>query len=268
MPRWAVTSLLFVVGTALPGCPQLLTDRFGTLALVSGADAGGGRCARAECGEATLPDPNPDVQPGDAETEPVDPFTPELVDPGVMGRHDAGTFVRGPDASSAPACWTVQLSDKTQATSGNCLGIYGWNDVVVDEGSSTTLELSYRSGQACLEGTIAASGWGAVYNFTFADTASWNAAALGVTGFELRVVGPLPPAELEFIYTDGRGDFCRRIAPVATTVVPFDATHPDCATSPAQEVPDANALSFIRLHMPVASSARNVDFCLQLRAVP
>jgi hypothetical protein len=185
---------------------------------------------------------------------------------------DAGT-AESPETgapSAVPACWVVQLNDTTHIASNNCLGIHGWNDVEIDPdsaGSSNTL--TYQNGDVCFAGTIAPGGWGSVYSLTFADQSDWNAANLGVSGFELKMAGPILPAELDLKYTaSGNDDYCRTITPASTVTIPFASAHPNCSTNASSGAPDPTRLTYLRLVWPPASSAYDFDFCLELRAIP
>jgi hypothetical protein len=169
--------------------------------------------------------------------------------------------------AAVPSCWTVVLNDSTQIADNNCLDIHGWNSAVVDEeDGDTSVTVSYREGQVCLTGQLDSEGWGMVYNFTFADDATWNAESRGVSGIELDVSGPTPLPEVEVIYTvNGNQDFCHILEPFVTTSVPFSSAHPNCATSATGATPNVTALTHLRLHFPVGDTNRPYDFCLGIR---
>lgn len=177
---------------------------------------------------------------------------------GASGASGAG------GSSSTPACWVISLNEEQQAI--DCLGIDGWNDIEVNSPSSVAM--TYEDGKACFDGTIATSGWGAVYNFAFNanENDPWNAASRGVGGFELLISGSLPPPRIDFKYTDDDGDCCRTIAPVTTVELPFTSTHPGCVAT--GRTPDPTQLKVIRLAMTPRQAAYDIDFCVQLRATP
>jgi hypothetical protein len=186
---------------------------------------------------------------------------------GASGASGAG------GASSSPECWTIALNDSTHSDTSNCLGIEGWNAITVDtQAPPTVVDVSYENGKVCFDGTITSNKWGAVYNFTFAPgdgENSWNAETHGVGGFELGVSGPVLPPKIEFKYTDsGSDDCCRVIQPVSTVEIPFESTHPGCDTTTSTATPDTARLTHIRLAMPPAQAAYEIDFCVQLRAIP
>jgi hypothetical protein len=174
------------------------------------------------------------------------------------------------DASAGPDCWVVVLNDSTHIVDNNCLGVYGWNAVETDPDTDSEVTLSYENGGVCFAGTIVAEddSWGAVYNLTLADGANWNAETLGVGGFQLEASGASLPPRAEVIYTSSGSDYCRAITPAAAVSVPFDTTHPGCDTGTGLPVPNAAAVSFLRLHLPTAADDYALDFCLRVRAVP
>jgi hypothetical protein len=254
-----------------------LDDEFETSAFFSARDAGELACVGDECGtgdaDASSTVPNPTGGSGG---------TSSSVSTGGTGndRNDASLdtppadagMTEGPDTgatSEGPACWVVQLNDTTHIASNNCLGIHGWNDVETDPDSAgSSLTLTYQNGDVCFAGTTAPDGWG-VYSLTFANQSDWNAANLGVNGFELEMAGPLLPAELDLVYTvSGNDDYCRTITPAPTVTIPFASAHPDCSTNASSGAPDPTRLTHLRLVWPPAASAYSFDFCLELRAVP
>jgi len=140
------------------------------------------------------------------------------------------------------------------------------------------VNLTYQDGRACFDGTIAATGWGAVYNFAFAgggipsDGDVWNATNVGVTGFELTTTGAsLPPSfGLVFSVNNGAGfrDYCHGIGTGVVSVPFSDAVREDCANTPdTGNLSDLTQLEFLRLSFPITGSSYPVDFCLQLRAL-
>jgi hypothetical protein len=187
----------------------------------------------------------------------------------------AGSSAGSAGASNTPACWTFTLADTLLTEADACLGIAGWNEVERDPMTpATTVDQSYVDGQVCFEGTVAGTGWGAVYNFSFIERdgqgLSWNADEQGVGGFELEFSGAQRPSRLEIKYSDIERDACRVLSPVVSVQVPFESTHPNCATNPTSTgVPDVTRLEALRLVFPVfASAPYEVDFCLRIRALP
>ena len=135
--------------------------------------------------------------------------------------------------------------------------------------TGTTLELSHDSGDPCFSGTIASTGWGAVYELTFAgddnDDGVWNASGAGVTGFEFAYRGSDQPSSLNVYYKDPSGvDNCYVIGP-GTTSVPFSAAHPGCNSS--GETVDTARLDEVILAFVGRSTPYVVDFCVQIRAL-
>jgi hypothetical protein len=178
-------------------------------------------------------------------------------------------------ASNTPACWTFTLEDTLLTEADACLDIDGYNEVVTDlDTPATTLDQYYSNGRVCFEGTVAGTGWGAVYNFSFiasdGNGLTWDAETQSVSGFELELSGEQLPPKLEIKYTDSDGDFCRVLSPVVSVQVPFDSTHPGCFTPPTSSVvPDVSELEALRLVFPVRpQSAYDVDFCVRIRALP
>jgi hypothetical protein len=250
------------VALLLQGCPQLLDDQFSVAEPCKGP-----ACTDERPGDEQPGDETPDAPDGGTPPPPRAKPPAMALSPGDAGASPAPGPAPGGGATAA--CWAIALNDSTHTTAGNCLDIHGWNRAVVDETTATTLATSYRDGKVCFAGELSTQGWGIVYNFTFADDATWNAATRGVAGIQLEVSGPTPPPKVEVIYTvNGNRDFCRELQPVTNATVPFSSTHPDCATGPAGDVPDNTALTHLRLHIPVSSTTRAFDFCLGLRAAP
>jgi hypothetical protein len=265
--RGVLRRLPLVLAAGLLGCPQLLDDRFDTLAL---PDAGGVACTGSRCGPNQTVDPPPVVDPppeGDAGAG------------GVPGEPDASVdaseppIVDEPDAAGptqqTPACWTLELTNSEDTADSNCLGIRGWNQVTNDPFSAVVL--SFQNGDACFDGSVVddTDAWGAVYNMQLApDDNSWNAAARAVNGFALEMSGTSLPPSLQVKYHDGSTDFCTTIATGGTVEVPFSETHPGCSTS-STSVPNSTTLNMLRVVFPVpADGSYPVDFCLQIRALP
>ncbi|MET0414298.1 MAG: hypothetical protein ABW217_23505 [Polyangiaceae bacterium] len=249
--RWLALTGAFL----LQGCPQLLDDNFLPAPAPSGS--GPAPCVGERC-DVEIP-PLPGAR--DAGGPPAPPPRPP---PGTRG--DDASVPLDAGATAVPSCWTVLLNDSTHSAANNCLDIFGWNNAVVDEDTASSVTRTYADGKVCLSGQLDDEGWGMVYNFTFADDAAWNPSARGVSGIELEVSGPNPPASAEVIYTvNGNQDFCRAVEPFVTTTVPFSSTHPDCSTNAAAATPNVAALTHLRLHLPVGTTPRAYDFCLGLR---
>lgn len=279
---------------ALLGCPQLLEDDFGTVTLTP--DGGELACAGGECsnyagsGGSAGADSDPSDGPlaggssgaggrGGAETTGGGGSGGSGIS-GAGGTSSlggasgaAGTAGAGGSGgtTSSPDCWKLALHDSTHSDTGNCLGIEGWNQVEVDTTPATTaVDLSYPEGNVCFQGHIGTGGWGAVYSLTFQDQAGlWNAVTHGVGGFEVGLSGAQLPPTLQVIYTDVDGDCCRELDPVESTAIPFDSTRPNCtATETATRVPDATQLKYIRLVLKPEATDYDIDFCVELRAIP
>jgi hypothetical protein len=185
------------------------------------------------------------------------------------GGAGGGTPDAGPDPTD-PGCRAVLLNASTHSADDNCVGIEGWNQVVMDDTTTpeTEVTLSYQDGKACLEGTIEPGGWGAVYNFTFADEQDWDATDFDVEGFRLDLTGSNLPPSIEVIYTDADDDFCQLITPLATASIPFANSHPNCTGSPGSGTPDLTSLRYLRLLFPASTTAYAIDFCAGLIAIP
>lgn len=272
--------LLIASVVGLLACPQLLADDFG-----ASIDAGQLACAQAPgCAAAGASSAGSGgTTAGVAGSAPGVGGTTAGVggsSPGVAGAGvettDASAppeeppVVLGADASAGPDCWVVVLNDPTHITDNNCLGIHGWNAVETDPDADTAVALTYETGNVCFSGSIRAESgsWGAVYSLTLANGSLWDAEERGVGGFQLEAAGVNLPPQIEVIYSTGTGDFCRAITPAAVVPVPFDTTHRDCDTGSGLEVPDPSAVSYLRLHLPIASDDYAVDFCLRVRAIP
>lgn len=271
--RTPIVPLLIASVVGLLACPQLLKDEFGssidpnqlTCARATGCEVAGASSGSSGAGGSetnvggTATGVGGSVSTAGGTSEAPDASAP--VEPPV---------VLITDASPGPDCWVVALNDSTQSLDDNCLGVYGWNAVETDPDADTEVTLSYQDGAVCFDGAIVAEteSWGAVFNLTLADGASWNAQALGVGGFQLEALGPSLPPRVEVIYTSGGSDYCRVITPAAAVPVPFDTTHPGCDTGAGLPAPNASVVSFLRLHLPIASDDYALDFCLRIRAIP
>jgi hypothetical protein len=273
----------------LLGCPQLLEDSFST-ARLSKPDAGG-VCQDGECGVPPAGGAARDAGragstgssgaggagagggagSGNSGSSGTAAGAGGAGSAGAGGSADAGGSAGdGGSAGSGllSACRTIELTDTTHDSASNCVGIVGWNDVTKDNG--TTLSLSYDNGDPCFTGTIAASGWGAVYDLTFAnpDNATWNATSHGVTGFDFVSRGARPPASYKVLYKDPSGvDFCRVIAP-GDVEVPFSEAHEDCSSNVSSPIVDRTRMvAIILAFVPKNRQAYPVDFCLQISAL-
>jgi hypothetical protein len=269
MDRWTVRVPLSVAGFALlAGCPQLLEDGFETSSRAGTPEGGQGTCTEERCvvtqGDASIAPPVVPLR--DAGEPDPPPSTPDA-DTSVASPDAGGSVDSAPDATTAPpSCRTLVLSDTTHSSSDNCVGIYGWNDSVSDTGSSVAT--TYQDGKVCFAGRIGTSGWGAAYNFTFANQNDWNAASYGVTGLEFTASGPQPPAEMKVFFTDSQGDTCHSIAPQGAVGVPFTSAHPNCSTNASERTPILSTLSYMALTWRPAASAYDFDFCVRIRALP
>jgi hypothetical protein len=131
--------------------------------------------------------------------------------------------------------------------------------------------LSFKDGDPCFVGTVstASTGWGAVYNMTFANSDSgssstWDATSHGVTGFDFVYTGNTKPDSLKVIYKDpGGADFCKSIGPGAVSV-PFADTV-NCGNGSGSAV-DTTRLNALILAFPVGSQSYPVDFCVTITA--
>ena len=281
--RSFVLALSLTSSVGLSACPQMLKDDFEPLGIGSdgGVDPCNGRGSSCDGGSGgTTPEDGGaggQSAGGPGGTAGVGGAAPNAGAGGAnagSGGASAGSGATAPDAGSpdepdaslGPDCWVVTLNDETHIAANNCLDIYGWNAVEV-EGS--TVATSYQDGQVCFDGTIGTTGWGAVYNLTLADDNPWDGATPGVGGFQFAMTGATLPSSLQIKYTQsGAGDFCRAITPGPAVQVPFSSAHPSCSTDPEADTPDASALTYIRVVFLPQSSAYDIDFCMQIRAIP
>lgn len=193
------------------------------------------------------------------------------------GGSSAGTAGTGGTSGDTPECWTFNLTTPNADHESNCVGVEGYNQIAVDEENSD-VSLDYEDGKACFEGTIAGTGWGAVYSHVFRnlgaanDSLVWDATAYGVTGFELTTSGDALPPSFTVTYAinidnTSLRDYCQSIG-TGTALVPFgSATRENCSGSDTGTLTDLTELEALRLSFPVTTgSAYAVDFCLQIRA--
>jgi hypothetical protein len=189
---------------------------------------------------------------------------------GHSGDGDAGAPADGGNEPpvTEPDCRVVALTSRNHRAADNCVGVYGWNEIVTDPSTASTVSQGYRDSNVCFVGTIVPSGWGAVYNLTFANENAWNATSFDVDGFELAALGPGLPPKLEVIIeADDQAEFCRTVTPAASVLIPFDSAREDC-DAPKPGTLDPTALFVLRLHFPIATTEYDLDFCLRIRALP
>lgn len=279
--------LLLATSVGLFGCPLLLDDRF-TLGALSGPDAGevctgvgcvppsdgiggawgtnaGGSSGSAGAGNAAGTTGNAGGRGGSHAAGAGGSAAGEAGAGGSAGTGAGGAAGSTGQGGAEAACWTLQLTATAYGLASNCIGVQGSNNVILD--TPTTLALSHDNGDPCFTGTIASTGWGAVYELTFdgEDDDEWNASGAGVTGFEFAYRGEAPPSSLKVIYKDPSGvDNCHFIEP-GTTSVPFSVAHPGCGASGATV--NSTRLTEMILAFPVKSQPYGVDFCVQLRAL-
>jgi hypothetical protein len=188
---------------------------------------------------------------------------------GSGGTGGSGTTAdAGPQSTPDPGCRTLLVDDSTHSADDNCVGIRGWNEVVTDPGTASDVGLSYRNGKACFEGTVEPVGWGAVYNFTFANEQAWDATDFDVEGFRLDFTGPSLPPSIRVVYTAAASDYCQRITPLSTASLLFANSHPNCTGTPGSGTPPLTSLTFLRVVLPPSTAAFDVDFCVSLTAIP
>ena len=285
-----------VVG--LLGCPQLLDDGFSTSGL---AQAGaGGVCQDSGCDVSRSGAAGSEADPAGSAGSSAAGGEGGSAAGGTAGSGSAGTAGSAamggsagtagsagsagsagaggsPDAGgsagqggaagsgSGLACWTLELTSNSHDTSSNCVGIAGSDNVQTDTG--TTFSVSYQNGDPCFVGTIAASGWGAVYNFGFATGSNkWNATTNGVTGFNFVSRGTTPPSSLKVIYKDPSGDdFCRVIVSGDVSVPFSDA--PNCTNGTSDTVEATQMDELILAFTPRGGQSYSVNFCLQISAL-
>jgi hypothetical protein len=290
----AILSLASVVG--LLACPQLLPDDFdsspsgtdpscaglgtcasgngGTTLGVAGADPGTGGSAPGTGGSAGGTGGSAAGAGGSApgtggSSSDAGSGGQATTSAGSGGAGGGGTTAdAGSDPPPDPGCRTVLLNDSTHSANDNCVGIEGWNQVVTDPSSASEVDLSYQNGKACFQGTIEPVGWGAVYNFTFADELDWDATDFDVEGFRLDFTGPSLPPSIEVVYSDAENDFCQLITPLSTASILFENTRTNCTDSPGSGTPDLDSLQFLRLPFSASTTTYEVDFCLGLTAIP
>lgn len=289
--RFPVTSWsLVAAGVGLFGCPQLLDDNF-SMGLRAESDAGA-PCQGGECGVPDSGRGGGDVGLAGSAGSSAAGGVAGVNIGGTAGNSagsagasaSAGSAATGGAGStanargsagdggsggSAPlaACRTFELSDTTQSSASNCVGIVGWNAVAKDTGS--TLALSFQDGDPCFSGTIAASGWGAVYDLTFTEGngSTWNATSHGVTGFNFLSRGASPPASFKVIYKGtGATDFCRVVSSGNASVL-FSEAHPSCSSNASDRIVDTTELVELILAFTPSSQAYALNFCLQMTAL-
>jgi len=298
--------LLVASGVGLFGCPQLLDDHFGTRRGFSDRDAGicldahcdlpfsglageagstgddGGSAGSGAAGEGGASGSGNSGSSGAAGSGGSSGSAGSAGTAGSSGAAGsagvggaagtagtAGSAGAGGTDTGVDACWTLELTGVDDGQQSNCLDIHGWNRV--DKDTGTTVAVSFQDGDPCFVGTVstASTGWGAVYNMTFANSDSgssstWNATSHGVTGFDFAYRGAQQPSSLKVIYKDtGSTDYCKYIAP-GDIAVPFADTE-NCGSGSGSAVDPAH-LNAIILAFPVGNQSYAVDFCVTITA--
>lgn len=268
--------LLLSTAVGLCGCPLLLDDRFavvdptepdaGEACIGLGCDPRPGDDAGGRSGS----DGSGAFGSGVASTGGTGSTGGTTSSSGTGGAGSVGTGGGGGTGGSSGTgaeepCWTLELTPSTYGTSTNCIGVQGSTTVVVD--SPSTLALSYEAGDPCFNGTIDPSGWGAIYELTFAGddggSSVWNASGAGVAGFEFAYRGTDPPTSMRVIYKDPSGvDNC--YVTDGSRAIPFSMAHPDCDDTGATV--DTTRLVELILAFVPRSQPYNLDFCVQIRA--
>jgi hypothetical protein len=191
------------------------------------------------------------------------------------GGSSAGTGGTGGTSGGTPECWTFNLTTPNADHESNCVGVEGYNQIEVDQANSS-VSLDYENGEVCFDGTIAATGWGAVYSHVFRnlgaanDSLVWDATAYGVTGFELTTSGDDLPPSFTVTYAvnvdnSSLRDYCQSIG-TGAALVPFaGATRDNCGNGTGA-LTDTTELEALRLSFPVTGAAYEVEFCLRIRA--
>ena len=181
----------------------------------------------------------------------------------------AGSAGQGGSAGSGSVttCRTLEMTSSAADASSNCVGIVSRGRLDVHPDS--TVSLSYVDGNPCFTGTIATTGWGALYNLYFtADSSLWDATSDGVTGFRFLSSGVLQVPVINVYYKAPDGvDYCRTIAP-GDVAVPFADAHPACSTNASSPIVDTTNMEEVELAiLPGDGSPYSVDFCMQITAL-
>jgi hypothetical protein len=281
--RRTLAALLSLAGVAgLLACPQLLPDdfrsapsgtepacvRLGTCESGSGGAALG--AAGAEPGTGGSASGTGGSAPGTGgSSADAGSGGQATTSAGSGGASGSGTAADGgPEPTPDRGCRTIFLNDDTHSANGNCVGINGWNQIVIDPTTTSEVALSYRNGNPCFDGTIEPAGWGAVYNLTFANDEDWDSTDFDVEGIRLDFTGPSRPPTIKVTYTAADSDFCQLITPLETASLLFANSHPNCLGSPGSSTPDREALQLLRLNFPKSATAYDLDFCMSLTAIP
>lgn len=228
---------------------------------------GGATCTGARCAIDPPGPPRPTLEDaGVPDAPPVDSSMDASVDASEppVEPADAGDE---PSPVTPPACWTLELTSSSSVADASCLGLSGWNQIENDPEESEAIELGFRNGDACFEGSITSDGW-AVYNMQLAGGNGWNAAARGVGGFAFDMTGAVLPPSLQVKYHDGNADFCGPISVAGSAALRFSDAHPNCASTGS--APSETTLEMLRVVFPTPSSggSYSVDFCIRFRALP
>lgn len=181
--------------------------------------------------------------------------------------------------SPAPATGPVPLeaNDGWVDCSSNDVGIQG-EFFTYSDGNGSTITSSFTGDEICVEGTAGQvvsdnSVWGAGLGVNLnqeepeADLDTWNANAMGISGFRF-ALSALPPSGLRLVYQSGGTDYCVEVTSAAAQTVLFEDTAEACWGS-GGDAPNPATLEAVKWQITTNSAEHDFSFCItQLAAVP
>lgn len=162
------------------------------------------------------------------------------------------------------------------ACADNTIGIEGAFFTYSDGISSTIAPLSFDAAGSdiCVSGTVGQvvdgdySVYGSGVGFNFADEASWDAAAQGISGVSF-TISALPAIATRIIFTTSAGDHCAVIPAAGANTFQFTDTTLDCFQGGGAS-PAANDIIAVKWQVTTdALASYAFDFCItDLQAIP
>lgn len=186
----------------------------------------------------------------------------------------------GGSCTATPATAPVPLvpDDGWLDCSDNSIGIQG-GFFTYSDGNGSTITSAFTGDDICVSGTVGQavsnnSVWGAGFGFNVnqdepeGDVETWNANAMGISGFRFNLSAMPSGTGLRLVYQSGGTDYCVAITSSGTKTVRFADTAEACWGS-GGGAPNPATLEQVKWQVTTNSSEHDFDFCItQLAAIP
>lgn len=196
-----------------------------------------------------------------------------------FGGFTATTTTGGGSCTATPATGAVPLvpDDGWIDCSTNDIGVQG--EFFTYSDGTSTITSAFTGDDICVEGTAGRavsdnSVWGAGFGVNLnqeereADPDTWNADAMGISGFRFNLSAMPAGTGLRFVYQSGGTDYCVEIASAGAQTVRFSETREACWGSGGDD-PNPSTLEQVKWQVTTNSSEHDFSFCItQFAAVP